>query len=451
MLIHHDNQKKIEMFFIIFIFTQPYLDVLSYFGIEISIIIRTFAMGIGLLYLLLLKNYSYKKIIISYLILLGLFFLSHTLVNYFIKNPYNIIQEVTYSIKVLFVIVMLITYSVVFLNKKNDLNIIFVAITHNMFVVSTVLAIAELTNSFNPSYSHPSKTGHTGWFFSGNDLSALMAMSFGIYMLSIFLNTNKKAKGVLYALYPYFVWAMYTIGTKVALGAVLISTMFFFLIITIRAINMKRWKEVGLALVLVCLSILYVPFSSIGFNLGLDVDSLKAKYQFDIDQAEPSFEDETSETPDPQINTNNDVDLTQRVFSGRDGFLDRVQNYWENAEPLQKVFGMGPGGNYQESLKLIEMDYFDIYYGYGILGTILIFAVYVFFALNISVKLIKSKFKYIDAVVMFISLQIILGLGIALFAGHIFLNPASGIYLAILFAILLDYVNKFSQDGGWEI
>jgi len=429
-----------ENFFIIFLFVQPFIDVLSYFGIKVSVIARVIAMAIGFFYLLILKEYKYKKTILIYLISTGVFFILHTVVNYIYKDPYSLVQEVTYSIKTLFVIQMLIVYYVVFIQIKNRINyekLIRSAVAFNLSAISIIMLVAEITNSMNPSYDHPGKTGHTGWFYSGNDLSAIVAMSFGIYLLYLFFEKDQKRKIYTYILLPIIIWAMYTIGTKVAFGAVLVGLSTYFIILLIRNIPKRKWLETAIFSVVIASSAIYIPFSAVGFNLGLDSTTLFSRSESKEIIGDPSDTE--------KVEFVDDRDFNDRVFSGRDHFLRTVKVYWNEAPLAQKLFGMGPGGNYPENLKLIEMDYFDIYYGYGWLGSLLIFSCYFVFLFNILKKLIARKF--IDSTVFVLGIQIGLGLFIALFAGHIFLNPASGIYLSLIIAYLNIYLSRdYAED-----
>ena len=435
-------KKYMEKFFLIFLFVQPFIDVLSYFGIRISVIFRVIAMAIGFIYLLIVKEYKYKKIIIIYLLLVGAFFGVHTIINYIYKDPYSLVQEVTYSIKVFFVLEMLLVYYILFKQIKNHIDyekLIKNAVTFNLTVISIIMLVAEVTNTYNPSYDHPGKTGHTGWFYSGNDLSAIVAMSFGIYLLYLFTENNFKKKRMGYLIMPLAIWAMYTIGTKVSLGAVVVGLVVYFVILLIRNIPIKKWLEVTIMSVIILGSVIYLPFSAVGFNLGIDASKLL------VVGGSSEVDDEHKDTEEEEVEFIDNRDLTDRVFSGRDHFLRTVREYWDDAPLIQKIFGMGPGGNYPERLKLIEMDYFDIYYGYGWLGTLLIFTGYAVFLFSVARKILVKKLM--DSTIFILGTQIGLALSIALFAGHILLNPASGIYLSIILAYLNIYLSRdFATD-----
>lgn len=100
----------------------------------------------------------------------------------------------------------------------------------------------------------------------------------------------------------------------------------------------------------------------------------------------------------------------------------------------QKLLGMGPGGNYEENLKIVEMDFFDWFFGYGIIGFCLFILPIIYFGIMVIKNMFQFKFKQVDRTFLVLGTAIGLGLGIAAVAGHILMNPASGIYFSILLA-----------------
>ena len=62
------------------------------------------------------------------------------------------------------------------------------------------------------------------------------------------------------------------------------------------------------------------------------------------------------------------------IFSSRIEFLDTMSSIYLDSPIYQKLFGIGYINNNKET-KLIEMDYFDIYYSHGLFGFLLFFLV----------------------------------------------------------------------------
>jgi len=113
-----------------------------------------------------------------------------------------------------------------------------------------------------------------------------------------------------------------------------------------------------------------------------------------------------------------------------------TQQMFLEAPLLQKLFGMGYAGNYLDTPKLIEMDFLDLFYSYGIVGffVFLLPFIYAIATITINFKLNKSKLYKLEFGLVLCSL--ILGLAIAFIAGHVLFAPAVSIYLAVLLAYI---------------
>ena len=351
----------------------------------------------------------------------------NTALNYLLKDPYFLVQEVTYAIKTIYVIEMLLVYTAVFLSikKRQDWEkTIQRAIFFNISVIGIVMLLATITSTGNRSYETAVKQGHSGWFYSANDLSAILAISFGVMLL---YSIQAKSKKWLYV--PFLLltaWAMMTVGTKVGLGALIIGLVAALFLTIIRLFLKKgSWLNLAILAGTLLLSLAYIPYSAIGNNIGITF--------FQQTEGDQSNSEEQKSTIAQQ-------DMTYKVMSGRELFLKNVVSYYNEAPLLQKFIGMGPGGNYKEKLKLIEMDFLDWFYGYGVVGFLLLMLPLLFFI----VMILKGMFRRLQLVFtpsfFMVGLSVVLALGIAAVAGHILLNPASGIY----FAIFLSYLYTLS-------
>lgn len=442
-------QGYIEKFFLTFILVQPFLDLTSYIGSPVSNIIRVLAMIIGLIYLL---GYPAKRVQIIgsiYVIMIGTFMIINVINNYLVKEPFLLVEELTYNVKSAFVIEMLIVYLAVFLSiriKENWENIIQKYIFINMTIISLVMILATLLGSGKRSYGSLVKEGHSGWFFSANELSAILGLGFGIMIIYLLKKETIKKKIILLPGVLLTVWSMMMIGTKVGLGAVILVLGVAFIVFLVRSIVTKsQWINVGILCLISLLTFIYVPYSPVGNNLNFTLIAPE------INNAEENPEDISDEqnfiTDDvPDVDNINKPggtkknhavnDIANRVLSGRGDFFSYTVQQYREADLSQKLFGMGPGGNYEKNPKLIEMDYFDWFFSYGIIGFILLIAPLLFTILVIVKRLFKYKFRQISPTFVGVAVAVGLGLGISLFAGHILLNPASGIYLSLLLSYL---------------
>ena len=121
--------------------------------------------------------------------------------------------------------------------------------------------------------------------------------------------------------------------------------------------------------------------------------------------------------------------LDHFVFSQRLSMEERTRHNYNKSPILEKVFGIGYIENYSTdsvNLKIVEMDYFDIFYREGIIGFVLFFIPVIY----MIVMFFKNNSINFVSVNTFISILLIMLL--ALFQGHIFITPAISIFVALI-------------------
>ncbi len=114
------------------------------------------------------------------------------------------------------------------------------------------------------------------------------------------------------------------------------------------------------------------------------------------------------------------------IFSQRLTFLSDENYLFKNASTYQKVFGRGYL-NQGEETKLIEMDYFDVFYHHGIIGFIIFFIIY---GIVVIKTLNKKKKTDFNQIMLYTSFLLILTL--SLFSGHIIIAPSVNIIVISL-------------------
>jgi cation transport ATPase len=131
------------------------------------------------------------------------------------------------------------------------------------------------------------------------------------------------------------------------------------------------------------------------------------------------------------------------IFSGRQVYEERHKQFFKEAPMSQKLLGMGYAGNYkyneqkQPDPKLIEMDFHDLFYDFGIIGFALLMIPFIYYGLRILLAFI-TRFKEIFNIKYgMITASLVLALGIAYIAGHILTAPGVGIYFVVLLAYLI--------------
>ncbi|WP_143833785.1 O-antigen ligase family protein [Oceanobacillus senegalensis] len=437
-------RNYLEYFFLIFILIQPFLDISAFLGLMLSDAVRVLAMAAGFVYVLLHPNKKIKNVASLYIVVLAIFMLGNLANNFLVDENFNLMRNLTYNIKSAFVAEMLVIYALVFLSIKKRMDwqtIVQRNITISLTIIGIVMVIASLTGTGKRSYGFLQKEGHSGWFFSGNELGAILAMGLGIMILYML---NKKAPKRKLLLLPGIImgaWSMYMLGTKVGIIAAL-ALLGFGVAIAIIEFFMKRRKFIDTILlgIVFLAAIAYIPFSPVVHNMGLD---LYDEHESNLEKFEnPDQEQVPLPEEEPTVEQKERNALLYRIFSGRTDFLIYTAVHYDAAPVSQKLLGMGPALIYLNGQpKLIEMDFFDWFFGYGIIGFLLLMAPIVYMAFVIIKQLFQQRFRaLLSRNYWMVAIEVGLGVGIAFIAGHIFLNPASGIY----FSILLSYLYVLS-------
>ena len=156
-----------------------------------------------------------------------------------------------------------------------------------------------------------------------------------------------------------------------------------------------------------------------------------------------------------QTTTNNKPITTFQEFqtesvSGRDEFLKANKEKFFSGSSLDRIFGIGYltniNGEVKET-KLVEMDYFDIFFNQGYLGTIVFFAPIAYIALVTIWNLLKNFKKMIlDPEILLMGYSVFISFGIALLAGHVLVAPAVSIYMAVFMILLYFKVEDLKKQ-----
>ena len=125
------------------------------------------------------------------------------------------------------------------------------------------------------------------------------------------------------------------------------------------------------------------------------------------------------------------------IFSGRQLFEQMYKDFYKEAPTSQKLLGMGYAGNYKAEPKLIERDFHDWFYSFGIIGFILLVVPFLYFGIKFIVC-VFTKFRQVFTVkYAMVIASILLGLGISFIAGHILMSPGVSFYLVLVMAYLI--------------
>ncbi|MCP3031465.1 O-antigen ligase family protein [Halobacillus sp. A1] len=446
---HHGKNTNqfirfMEIYLIVFILLQPILDITAYINLPISEPIRVLTLFLGLIYVLLSPYKRAKLFSISYIVLLGIFMGLSLGNNLMVKEPVSLITETTYIIKTSYFLIMLIVYYFVFrsLSERIDWRSkLQKYLTINLTVIGVVMVIASLTDTGKRSYGMLDKEGHSGWFYSANELSAILGIGFAIMILFLMKQPTVKKLFLLIPAVIVTAWAIFTVGTKVGLGSILMVLALGSLIALFEAFKKKAWLNAIVLPALFVVSILAIPYTAVGNNMDLTYENNNPAPDTETD-GEGSGDNDTGidegtggAESEEEDDSSGNADATA-LLSNRDVFLGEKVEQFRQAPISQKLLGMGRGGNYEDEPSLVEMDLMDWFLNFGILGFVILMTPVVYFIYMILKNLITSRFRVLTGENLFIGVAVGIGLGTAFLAGHVLSAPAAGIYLALLLAYL---------------
>lgn len=384
-----------------FLFMNPFLDVATsfanhYLGHSLSIVL-----GLKFLFLVFLFFLCMKKIdkkLVGYLVMIGIYFGLFLGLQYGIKGSQYLLLEAqnlfrTFYLPLVFSFLMILSKRGILEIKRQYLILL-------LLLYLSFLVIPSLSGVGFNSYAH-SKGGNIGWFYSTNEIGGILAI-LGPFLL-LFLSKQKWWLGMLGM--AFYFSGILVLGTKVpvlALGLMILCFLFHFF----HKLWLKKdWKKMiistfvaGFCTILLSLVVMQTSFYK---NIQIHLDFLGIQ----------QFQD---------LLTFHHID--HFVFSERLSFLKKTHEVYLATPKLMKVIGMGVGDmslSRPESMKMIEMDYFDIFYHYGVIGFIL-------FVLPIFLLNQKRKWQLDEK----ISIGLVLLL--ALFSGHILVSPSVSVLVSLV-------------------
>ncbi|MEN1967766.1 O-antigen ligase family protein [Lentibacillus sp. N15] len=394
-----------EKWIFLLIIIQPLIDIAtsiaSHYGISLTFGSLTRAiMMIGLYVWLLRYIYLNKpKLMVPFLVSYAAIVLM-LLITFLYKSHLALFQEINFASKTGYYLVMLHVSILLFKQKQ----LAKVTLYNAIFVVSLIVGssywLAIATGSSLNSY-HNNKAGFSGWFFSANELSVILLVLLGLSLVHLwYVKTFRTwlAVALLMSMVPM-------IGTKTAFigGTGLLIVYMLSLILAYRS---QIWREKG-ALIFLGMGILFLCF---------------------VPQT-PSF---SSTEQTQQVQNAEHVSYVDQpaqpvsLLSSRDIYLQETRADFTNAPVLRKLFGLGLAGDYKSVPKLIEMDFFDLFFGYGIIGSFLLIMPLLYLITRVCTGLFP--FTVGNTV-----LTVMLGmcLGIAFLAGHVLFAPSVMTYVSI--------------------
>ncbi|WP_144613151.1 O-antigen ligase family protein [Bacillus cereus] len=439
-------------FLLLFIVFQPILDLLTSFSIyvlhmsaTVGIVVRFAFMLLALGYLLLHHKQQGAKKYILYLCLFGIVLAIGLVNNLMVKSPVSFGEEVKFILKSIYPIVLLFGYIIALKELKNNEYAFHKIITYFLYatlILSISIIAAMATGTDFPSYPN-SKIGSRGWFFAGNDLSSIFAIMFPIVVLYSVHKTTSFSKAYYWIPTVLAMYASIMIGTKVGYGAIVITLgiALFFLFIEYMIHRKKEGKgftylvnTVVAAVVLGGLLVL-TPQTPIAKNMSIHLQIYE--YKKSVQEEKDRKEGKVIKEEEHKQGELTDSEMKSLIYSDRDKFLKVYKQYYKEAPLSQKLFGMGYAGNYTTKTKLVEMDFHDLFFAFGIVGFLMYVLPLLYFGIKIFIRIITNFKKLFSVKHMLLASTLVLSLGIGFMSGHVLTAPAVSIFFVVILAYLI--------------
>ena len=466
------KEQNFTYFFLLFIALQPVLDLLTSLSIQVlhmnatlSIVVRFSVMILTMIYLFI---YQKNKKTIVYICLLGVIMTAGLLNNLVVKHPISLGEEVKFMAKCMYPIVMLFGYILVFKtlqNKQNSYDTLLRYFLYASLFMSIVMMISIATGTDYQSYtiSKISKIGSKGWFYAANEISAILAITFPVVVLYSIHKTTSFTQAYYWLPTILALYSSIMIGTKVGYVAS-IATLGVALFFSFIEYMMKRKEEEKghpqlintiLALIVLVCVIIVTPFTPIAKNMGIHLQIYNTQHinkqeqqpskqeeQPSKQEEQPSKQEERPSKQEERPSKQEEKTLTagevnSLIYSDRDQFLNMHQKYFQQSPLSQKLLGMGYAGNYEKTPKVIEMDFHDLFFSFGIIGFIMYLLPFVYFGIKLTFRILTNFKSILTIKYMLLGTAIALAIGTAFTAGHVFTAPAVSIFFVALLAYLI--------------
>ena len=329
---------------------------------------------------------------------------------------------------------------------------------YSILIYCVSIIIAVITRTSEPTYllsDNTIKLGFKGWFFAGNEIGNLLGI---MYPFAIYL-ASTKGKALYYVMLVIVTFCTVEAGTKTATLSLAITIVICLIFSVVMSFVIKDETIVRsriITIVLFVLLAIYAPFSTSYkiFKIRMDdaqkIDVKELIMQDVADQEESSNENaqnvtENTEKTDKETNVIENV-----IYSGRQEFKKYQRERFDESKMINKLFGLKNNGiNNIEgvgSFEIVERDFHDILYMYGIVGCVTFFAP-VIYVLSIIVINIIKKINKLDLKIVTSGISIALAFSIAYIAGHVLLTPPIVMFLSANMAGMAVYAQKSEEKG----
>ncbi len=435
-----------------FLLVQPFIDIATSLLVRFSEASLTFGMVIRFAFLALILIYCFficqtrlKKYFIVYMIVLALYSVAYMALRVTSSGEEALFTAAKTLLKSFYFVLILICFSLIYHEQKKTIDSKYLAIIAACFAGALLIAIISGTDFISYKYG---KLGSSGWFYAPNEVGTIIGVLFPFMVCYVAASLNPfrlvKFLASLVVLILYIALSL-NIGTKVPMLSVLLTLGGMGVVNVIRIFISRHKKRCLLmalgAFLLLAGTTAVLPVTAAGQNLSTHMASVGMEGVQDFFIVEETTNDQNvPEDQDRQESSDTNINSKNVIYSSRDVYLEQAKENYKATPTIEKLLGAGPGN-------MVEMDFHDIFFQFGIVGFIIYITPLVFIIVVTLIRVIrKLKLCILDNIIVSMAMGLMLSLFIGLVSGHVFTAPAVSIYPAICLAGLISVLDKNLWD-----
>lgn len=417
------DEKIIKWFYILLPIVElatTYMVMNMKTSITVGMVYKTLFLIYAVFYLIFINKkkrkvtFAFMGIVLSSVIINLLTTIDSFSISILVSKISELCKYVTFPITMLFF----------FRYVENGNKIYLKTLVYSATIYATVMLLARITGTQYPTYETIPEHGHSGWYYSGNEISALLAM---FYPIIIYFTGKYKTKSMLFSL-CVVTYGLLAIGTKTSFFsiAIIIGILLIFELVMFIVTKNKLSKDMLFTVFI----LLVVLFASAPYSPSL-------KYMQDrINVAESTVKNENVENKEEN---NNKIIVQAFVYNGRERDMKEQIEMYKDSSVIEKIFGLNNENRIKSNgnINMIERDLYDIFFAYGIFGTIVYFLPILYVGINFAKRLFTNFKEECNEKNFVIGISCCISLGISYIAGHVLLAPT----VVLFFSVLLSKLN----------
>ena len=329
------------------------------------------------------------------------------------KDGIGLFQEIQGLLKVFYFPILFLSLYVL----RNEIRISNMTLFTTLLIYIILIFIPQLIGIGFKTYDI-AKVGTLGFFNAANEIGGIIALLTPILFTIIVDSKKWISRIIIIILYLSVILMM---GTKTPLISLCITLGFSLGYFWAQSVKKKKYKNIILSFLIAIVGIagllIIIPKTNFYKNIEIHRKFLRIESISDVFK--------------------NGEMIDHFIFSQRLSFLHDKALWYKESNLYQKIFGIGYVRN-GKTFKMVEMDYFDIYYSHGVIGLLLFLLLTLYIVYKIlekEQKLTYERFMKHTCLVLMVLLSF--------FTGHIITAPSVSFICIIL---MLSLANRKKKD-----